>query len=766
MAMTTPSPCDQAIALHQSGRLAQAEALYRQAIAQDASAFVPRHYLGVLKLQQGDNEQAVALIGEALKIDPGNAEAMINYGNALKQLGRHDEALDVFDAALAARPDFAAAPYNRAILLQELGRLEDAARAYEQAVTLRPDFSAAWHERAILLLQSKQQEAALESFDRLLALEPRFAEGWSNRGVLLTDMKRFEEALASCERALAINPGFAEAWHNRANALSKLRRYDEALASFDRALALKPDAHPRAWNNRGVLLQEMKRFGEASASFTKALAIAPDYAEALYNRGKLAWAEHEDYDAALTDLTRAVALDPDYPYALGALLHLKNHGGDWSGRDAAIAAINVGVRAGKPVVEPFVYQAISTSPADQLACCRLHASLHYPAKSPLWHGRQRKPGKIRIGYVSGEFREQATAFLTAGLYEQHDRSRFEITAFDIGRADTSAMRKRLEAGFDHFTSIAGLSDEAAAQAIAAAGIDILVNLNGYFGERRMEIFAHRPAPIQVNFLGFPMTLGAPYIDAIIADRIVIPQDEQKYYSENVVLLPDSYQVNDSRRAIAAQPGRDECGLPPSGFVFCSFNQSYKLTPEVFGCWMRIVKALPGSVLWLLQGHEEFQKNIRREAQAAGVDAARIIFAPMIAADLHLARLGHADLFLDTMPCNAHTTASDALWAGVPLVTCQGSAFSGRVATSLLHAVGLEDLVTQNLAGYEALAVALALDKARLQALRQRLKDNRLRAPLFDTARYCRHLEAAFCVLLANWEQGLPPKCVTIEPINN
>jgi protein O-GlcNAc transferase len=416
------------------------------------------------------------------------------------------------------------------------------------------------------------------------------------------------------------------------------------------------------------------------------------------------------------------------------------------------------------VVQPFIYQALSQSPADLQACSIIHAARRYPAMTALHRPGKRRPGKIRVGYLSGEFREQATAYLTAGLYECHDKTRFEIIALDNGVSDKSAIRKRLEAAFDRFIDVSRLSDAVAAARIASEEIDILVNLNGYFGERRMGIFAHRPAPVQVNFLGFPATLGAPYIDYIIADRIVIPENERQFYTEQVVTLPDSYQVNDSRRAIAAQtPSRAACGLPESGFVFCSFNQSYKLAPDIFERWMAILKQTRGSVLWLLEGHPVFAGNIRREAEARGVAADRIRFAPFVGNENHLARLKLADLFLDTLPYNAHTTASDALWAGLPLITCRGKAFPGRVAASLLGAVGLSELVTEDLDAYEALAVKLAGDSRALQGLRDRLAENRNRMPLFDTGRFARHLETAYSVMVERHENGMPPQAFAVPP---
>ena len=795
--MTVQSLCDQALRLHQQGHFAQAELLYRQALEKDPAAFTPHHLLGILKLQQGQYEKALDEIGAALQINPRSAEALINHGNALKLAGRNDEALASFDKALEARPGFASAPYNSAILLADLGRFEEALESYGKAIALRPDFIEALQDRALQLQRFRRPKEALRDFDRLVALKPDFAENWNNRTVLLEEMGRLEEALASAERARALDPGHAGAWHNRANvltglqrmeealasydraltiqpeffealhnrgnALNSLKHYEAALASYDRALAIKPDAYARAWTNRGIVLQNLRRFHEAMASFTSALQIEPSDAEALGNRGRLAWVEFRDYDGAVRDLEQAVARDPDFPYVRGYLLHVKKHGGDWEGLEQEVTLIDAGVRAGKPVVEPFVYQGLNCSPADLKACATAYAARCHPAAPPL-HPKTRLPGKIKVGYVSGEFREQATAYLTAGLYECHDRTEFEIIAFDNGPSDGSPIRKRLEAGFDKFLGISRLSDAAAAALIAQEGIDILVNLNGYFGESRTGIFAHRPAPIQVNYLGFPGTLGAAYMDYIIADETVIPQGEEQHYTEAVVRLPNSYQVNDSRRPIAEEtPSHAACDLPMDGFVFCNFNNSYKLAPEIFARWMAILNAVPGSILWLLEGHPRFAENIRREAEARGVAGNRIIFAPQIRNEKYLARAKLADLFLDNLPYNAHTTASDALWVGLPLITCRGQTFPGRVAASLLQAIGLCELVTEDLDSYQALAVKLASDPRALRSVREKLAHNRLSTPLFDTKDYTKHLEAAYRTMLEIRENADGPRSFTVPP---
>ena len=545
------------------------------------------------------------------------------------------------------------------------------------------------------------------------------------------------------------------AWLERGNAAWQRHRLEDAVSSYERALALEPRL-VGAWTNRGTALRDLRRFPEALASYSKALALAPD-ALTYCLRGLAAWLHNHDYDAAIPDLEEAVRLDPDCPNALGSLFLIKQHGGDWRHFDRDVSRIVEGIRAGKELAEPFILQAISSSPAELQACAVLHISRHYPAQTPLAPGPRQPGSKIRVGYVSADFRAQATAQLMAGVYEYHDRDKFEITAFDNGWNDNSPMRRRLEASFDKWVDIAPLSDNDAARAIADAGIDILVNLNGWFGVPRMRVFAQHPARLQVNYLGFPGTLGAPYMDYIIADKIVLPEEECEFFTEKIAWLPNSYQANDSKNAIAPEKlTRAECGLPETGFVFCNFNVSYKLTPATFSSWMRILAQVPDGVLWLLDFHPRFAENLRREAEAQGVAASRLVFAPFVPISAHLSRLALADLALDSLPYNAHTTGSDALWAGTPLLTCKGTAFAGRVGASLLTSAGLKELVTENEADFENLAVRLAREKALLKSFRDRLAQNRLTMPLFDTGLFTRYLETAYETMLDRWERGEKP----------
>ncbi len=761
---------------HQQGRPAAAEALYLQILQARPGHFEAQHLLGVLRAQQGRYGEALALVGAALKTKPDSAGALTNYGLILHRMNRHAEALASYEKALAIRPDHAEALNNRGNALAALERYAQALASYERAIAVRPDYAEALSNRGNVLLALDRRQEALASYDRALALRPDYVEALGgrahalvrleayeqalasydralaiapgdadalyDRGNALAKLKRYGDALKSYDKALAINPRHAEAFENRGNALSMLKRHAEALASYDAALALDPDS-PRKLVSRGTALKELKRYEEALASYDAALARSPDDADALYGRGN-ALKEIKRYDEALASYDRARSIKPDHPDAFGwadaALATC-----DWEATAGLGDAVATELAAGKPAVTPFTLLGICGDPALQLQCAKNYLADIMPDRpEPLRNGASKSDGRLRIAYLSADFQNHATAYLTAELLELHDRSRFEIAGISFGRDDGSAMRARLTNAFDRFHDVQARSDRDVAMLIRDLGIDIAVDLKGFTRHARPEILSFRPAPIQVNFLGFPATMGADFIDYIIADRIVLPFDQQRFYTEKIVHLPDCYQPNDSKRAIADRAcTRRDAKLPEDGFVFCCFNNNYKITPGVFEAWMRLLAAVPASVLWLLRDNDGAQANLRRQAQAQGVAPERLVFADRVSLDAHLARHRLADLFLDTLPYNAHTTASDALWAGVPVLTCQGGTFAGRVAASLLQAVGLPELVTQSLADYEAAALRLAADASCLDAIRRKLEQNRQTHPLFDADRFRRHLEAAY-----------------------
>ena len=547
----------QAITLHQQGRLTEAENLYLRVLMEQPDLFEPRYYLGILKMQQNRLADAASLLEGALQLRPADVGALVNHGVVLRTLGRPAEALASLDRAAAAEGGLADIHYQRGLALGDLDRPQEALAATEQALALRPEFAEALFFRGIILGDLGRNEEARASYDRVLELAPDHPEALNNRALLAWQQRDAERALADHNRALSVQPQHLPNLANRALVLGTIGRAAEALADYDRIVALSPQ-DAEMWNRRGAMLRALGRSDEAIASFDQALRLKPDFATALNNRGFLLWTEKRRYAEAKADLTRAFAIEPNLPFLEGELLYLKMQAAEWEGFEEASAALARGVAAGRPVVRPFAWQAISASPESLQQCSRIFAR-EYPAVPMTFGAAARSSSKIRIGYVSADFREQATAYLMAGVYDAHDRDAFEIVALDNGGSDRSPMRARLEKAFSRIIDITSLSDAQAATSIAKAGIDILVNLNGYFGRPRTEVFAARPAPLQVNYLGFPATLGTPYIDYIIADRIVIPESETRFYDEAVVWLPDCYQANDDKRARPAPPSRAAAG---------------------------------------------------------------------------------------------------------------------------------------------------------------------------------------------------------------
>jgi predicted O-linked N-acetylglucosamine transferase (SPINDLY family) len=713
----------QAFALHQQGRLVEAGQGYREVLEQQPEHFDALHLLGLLALQTHEPERALELIGRAVLLNPALPAAHLNHGAALAALRRHAEALASYERALALDPAYADAQFNRANALRELGQAQAAADGYGRACQLRPDLTEAHYQRGRLLHQLGQSEAAIGAFDRALALRPHAAEVRIDRGVALYALRRLPAALADFSHAAELEPRNAAVHHYRGLTLHALQRCEEALFSYDRSIALRAD-FADVHNDRAVTLFDLRDFGGALRSYE-----------------------------------RARTLDPDAKYLDGTCLHLRMKLCEWRGYDAALAHLGSRLERGEPAAPAFATLTLTDSAALQRKAAEVWVRAESPplAELPPFGTRTPQP-RIRVGYFSADFHAHATMHLMAGLFECHDRGRFEVSAFSFGPASRDALRRRAELACEHFIDVREKTDLQIAHLARGLGLDIAVDLKGFTQNARPGVFALRAAPVQVSYLGYPGTLGADYMDYLVADAIVVPEAAQAHYREQLIYLPGSYQVNDARREPAGEPPpRAELGLPQSAVVLACFNDGYKITPAVFERWMRILRRVPDAVLWLLEDNATAAENLRREATERGVGAARLVFAPRIAHGEHLARQRAADLFLDTLPCNAHTTASDALWAGVPLVTCTGEAFAARVAASALTAAGLAELVTHTLDDYEALAVALASDRARREGLRTRLAAARSDCALFDTRAKTRQLEAAFDAIHARALAGLPPQ---------
>ena len=729
------SSYEAAVGLLRLGRLEEARVACEQALQGRPADFSLLHLSGIIALQSGRPAIADEYLGRALEIRSANAEALGHRGDALLDLGRHAEAVDCYDRAIALRPDHTAALNNRGLALMWLGR----------------------------------HRAAVECFDRTIAIDPRDAEAYAFRGHALRASTHYAAAIESYDAALALKADHAEAWNGRGSALAALPNHEPALASFDHAIAVRPD-FAEAHLNRANTLKALGRVEEAIRGYARAIELRPDFAEAFYRLGDAQRAAGR-LQEALVNYDRAGSLKPDMTLLPGMRCDVRLRLCDWRTLEADAADLEARVQQGEPACPPLLMLALTDSPSLQRKAAQVFVQSEYPPASsgiapPQRHGGER----FKIGYFSPDFREHAVAYLTAELFEMHDRTAFEVTAFSLtppgGRGggdpggDDDAMTRRLKGAFEHFVDVGDRSDEDIARLARDMELDIAVDLCGFTEGCRPGVFARRAAPLQVSYLGYPGTLGASYIDYLVADRTLVPPAVRPYYDEKIIHLP-VYQSNDSTRRIAPI-SRTALGIPESAFVYCCFNNPWKITPATFSSWMRILAQVPNAVLLLYAPQSVVADNLRREAAARGIDPARLIFGGLLPRPQYLGRYAAADLFLDTAPYTAGTTASDALWAGLPLLTCAGQSFAGRMAASLLAAVGIPDLITSTPEGYEALAVELARNSYRLARIRQRLSAARLDSPLFDTPRFTRSLETAFRRIHARRLAGQNPEDIAIH----
>lgn len=702
-----------------------AEMVLRNEIAKYPDAMESQNLLGVLLARQRRYEEALAVFAAAIERQPEYGGTYNNMGNTLSELGRHEEAIAYLNKAIEIQPADAQAHCNLGNAYRQLGRLEEAAASVERALKITPGDYEAYNTLGVIQRDSGRYDEAVGCFQRAVEINRDHAPAWHNLGLALDHQNRHEQALQSLERALALRPD-PETLVGLGNALQKLGRLEAAVSRYREAIALQDDL-VSAHSGLGTALQDMKRPDGAAACFEKVLAIAPDDENAPT---ALAWA-------------RATACD-------------------WGDYEARVQALRRDVRERRSVVAPFTFLALCQDLEEQKLCAERYLAEKIPHAPPaLGRAAAHDDGRVRVAYLSADFREHPVAQCIHELLRVHDRSRFEVIGVSLGADDASEMRAKLKASFDRYVDVRRMADSEAAAAIRDLGVDIAVDLMGFTKGCRPGILAHRPAPVQVAYLGYAGTTGADFIDYLLADRFVIPEEQQKRYSERVVTLPDSYMANHSRRVMGEGSGRAAAGLPEGAFVFCSFNNFYKITPEVFGAWMRLLRKVDGSVLWLHSDNAVAERNLAREAAVRGVDPGRLVYARRVdRIEDHYARYRLADLFLDTT-YNAHVTACDALWAGLPLVTCTGSSFATRVAGGMLQVLGLPELVTTSLADYERVALALATDPGSLRALREKLEQARKASPLFDVERFRRNIESAFITMWETHEHGDPPRAFAV-----
>ena len=719
----------QAIQAFQVGNFIKAEQVLRDFLCIKPNDFEVEHLLAIVYASQNKHRVAIEHYKNALAIIPGDASALSNYGSSLSAVGQISEALLAFQKALEINsydPDFW---YNTANTLCELGKQEEALSHYERAVGLNPAYFQAHHNYGRALFDLKCYVDALICYDKALVINQDYLECLINKGEALKELLRYDEALDCQKKALGINPTYAQIWSNIGNVLKELRRHDEALAHYDKALSLKPD-DAEILSYKGVVLSQLKRDDEAIAHYDKALSLKPN----------LEWLFSE-------------------------LLCAKMRTCSWSSFCEYLEEIKSKVSKNEKFINPFPLLALSDDALLHKKCSEIFAEAKYPSNPTLgFILKPSKKEKIRIAYFSPDFRNHPVSFLTSELFEIHDRGRFEVFAFSLQKAlIRDETNSRLRKGFDRFIDVDDMSGREIAQLARELEVDIAIDLAGPTQHARPEIFSYRAAPIQVNWLGYPGTMGADFIDYIIADKIIIPEPHQQFYVEKIVYLPNTYMVDDSKRTASTRVfTREECGLPQNAFVFCCFNNDYKFNPQVLDGWSRILLTVKNSVIWISENNERFRANITIEFEKRGIDSIRIIFAPRV--DLmadHLSRYALADLFLDTHPYNAHTTALDSLKAGVPILTLAGQSFASRVAASLLNAIDLPELVTNTQEEYAALAIEFAMNPQKLADIKLKLVRNRLTTPLFDTPLFTKNIEAAYVKMYERYQADLKPHHISI-----
>ena len=754
----------QGVALHQQGDLVAARQCYDRVLAVQAQHFGALHLSGVVALEHHEAPLALSLIEKALAVEPDAGVAWFNLGRAQKMLQQLDAAAHSFERAVGLLPDHLPALLNLAHLLIELQRPTDALPHLDRVLVLNPGHALAFRLRGDALMALGRCADALESYDAALKLQPEQTKTWTNRGSALMALQRHAEALACFDSALNLDAGFSAALVNRGLALRALQRPDDELENYDRLIALEPN-EAKWLVEQGQLLNTLQRFEAAFDHFDQALRLKPTDAFIWMLRGGACYVLQR-WDEALTSVAMAEKWQPGIQGAAETVFYCKTQICDWNGLEQRLAEIKIAIDQGTAKnIAPMALMSQVDDPQFLLQTARLYLRPMGDQTQVLGPiGPRPRSKKIRVAYISADFKEHPVGYLLPGFLEASDRERFELTAISVAADEDTHLRRRLVAAFDRFVDASsGKTAIDVARLCRELGVDIAVDLMGHTLGAYTASMAMRCAPVQINWLGYPGTMGASFIDYIVADPTLIGAEDFQYYTEQVIVLPDVIFHHDDKREVSERVfSKAQCGLPDHGFVFCCFNKAAKFNQQTFDIWMRVLKRVPDSVLWLSDSLTLTKDNLRSEAQAQGVDARRLVFAPVVPMSEHLARHKLADLSLDTWPYNLHSTAFEALRCGVPMVSRMGRSFASRVSSSLLKASGLPELITDNPHDYEELVVALALQPERLTAVRQRLAANRLTHPLFDGQRFTRNLEAAYVQAMERHWSGLPPSHIIVS----
>jgi len=748
--LTINQVLQQAVNAHKAGQLQEAHRLYTAILKVQPKHPDANHNTGLLTVGFGKIELALPFFKTALDANPSNAQFWYSHIVALIKLERLIDAKDLLNQAK-----------SKGIKGADFDQLEQRLNDANKALSIKPNNADAYYNMGIARQQQGNLEEAIKAYNKALSIKPDYADAYNNIGNALQQQGKLEEAIVAYNNVLTLKPDFAEAYYNMGIAHQKQGNLEEAIEAYNKALSIKPD-YADAYNIMGNVLKGQNKLEEAIEAYNKALVIKPDYADAYYNMG-IAFKDQSKLEKAIEAFSKALAIKPDYEAARTAKLHQQALICNW---ESIAKDVNLIPKLGtsEKHVPPFTLLSLEDAPDRHLIRSKIYAKASYPQKVlPPKARPSKRPKRIRIGYFSTDFKEHPVAYLIAKVLEQHNRDQFEVFGYSIYGSSSCIMRQRLKKSFDSFTDVQSMSDRDIALQARQDKIDIAIDLNGYTQNARTGIFAYRAAPIQINYLGYPGTLGADFMDYIVADRFLIPVENQKYFNEKPLYLPNTYMPNDDSRGFSQKPmNRSDMGLPDDAFVFCCFNNNYKISPTEFDIWMRLLTKVEGSVLWLRESNEFSIVNMKNEAQKRKVDPMRLVFADKVPMDEHLARQRLADLFVDTFAFNAHTTAAEALWTGLPVVTKAGLGFAARVAGSLLNVVGLPELITQTEQDYEALILELATNPTKLCKIKEKLAINRLTQPLFNTELYTKHLENGYQKAYQNYFDGHLPQTIIVQ----
>ena len=790
---------------HRTGKLTEAEEIYKKILDVDPSNSDALHLLGYIAYQRGQNNRSIQLISKAIQFAPNSPSYYNNLGLAYNAMGQSEKAISSYKKALQLKPELPEAFHNMGITFQDMKSHDEALFCYSKALEINPGLSESLNNMGNIFKYKGELDKALSYYKKAIDCRHDYAEAYNNMGTVYRELLNFGEAITCHKKALAVKPEFEEALFNLGIIFQEQGKFEKAVSYYEKALQIKPQM-TGCYANIGIIYRNMRNFEKAISCYKKGIEAIPDCAEFLENIGIILH-ESGKYDVAISFYKKAVAIgidnqdilrsmgiayydlgnlkkaeecyiksikiDPGNVESLAQLIHLLQQNCEWTRVEQYVHQLNARLKKDISCVRkspalPFLSLSIHhNNPAlnyeiakKRSSCISDHTG---KKKSSFSFDIYRKnDNKIKIGYLSNDFRNHPVAHLIMGLFALHNRTNFQIYCYSYGKDEGLFYRDRIKDGCDSFIDIRNLSNEDAALQIYNDKIDILVDLMGYTAGNRLEICALRPAPVQVSWLGFPGTTGADFFDYIIVDRIVVPENQKPFYSEKMVYMPHSYQINADNQIIADKKWtKRDVGLPENSFVFCSFNQEYKIEPVIFNAWMNILNQVGNSVLWLLSKNRLAQNNLIEYAIDKGIDPQRIIFATSLEKSEHLSRHQFADLALDTRIYNGHTTTSDALWAGTPVIALKGKHFASRVSSSILSSIGLSHLITETLGEYEKLAITLANNTRELNLIQKDLKEKRLSEPLFGTARYAENLEQAYIEMYNIFLQGGKPRCINV-----